>query len=248
MRANNLANAFFYRLSNRIGRSRLLGSRSRSGLINDGERVDIEFVTKTAGPWPSLWYRMDNCEQAHYSRYVFASYWAHSSDACADLACGTGYGSALLSEVCQSVLAVDRSRVVVESAKQRYQHRTNLQFISEDLLSLQLDRLFDLVVSFETIEHFAEPDIQKLLAIYSISLKASGSLVFSCPYRQPAGEAAKAGFHLTTEIDEDRVLRWLADAGLTAKCIYYQSYSEPLVQRRLAKPDFLVCVAERLKA
>lgn len=246
MRANNLANALFYRLSNKIGRSMLLGSRSHLGLTNDGERVDVEFVTKTEGPWPSLWYRMDNCEQVHYSRYVFASYWARSSDACADLACGTGYGSALLSEVCQSVVGVDRSNVVVEAAKQRYEHRTNLRFISEDLLSLQLDRLFDLVVSFETIEHFAEPDIQKLLAIFSASLKTSGSLVFSCPYRQPVGDAAKAGFHLTTEIDEDRVLRWLGDAGLSAKCLYYQSYNEPLVQRRLAKPDFLVCIAQHV--
>jgi 2-polyprenyl-3-methyl-5-hydroxy-6-metoxy-1,4-benzoquinol methylase len=188
---------------------------------------------------------MDNCEQVHYSRYVFASYWARSRDACADLACGTGYGSALLSEVCDSVLAVDRNRDAVATAKQRYEHRKNLRFLSEDLLSLQLDRLFDLVVSFETIEHFAEPDLQKLLAIFSASLKASGSLVFSCPYRQPAGEAAKMGFHLTTEIDEDRVRRWLDDAGLTAKCMYYQSYNEPLVQRRLAKPDFLVCVAQK---
>jgi 2-polyprenyl-3-methyl-5-hydroxy-6-metoxy-1,4-benzoquinol methylase len=134
----------------------------------------------------------------------------------------------------------------VEAAKQRYEHRKNLRFISEDLLSLQLDRLFDLIVSFETIEHFAEPDIYKLLDIYSTSLKPSGKLIFSCPYCQPAAEAAKAGFHLTTEIDEDRVLRWLDGAGLAAKCTYYQSYNEPLVQRELARPDFLVCVAKHI--
>jgi SAM-dependent methyltransferase len=245
MKANNLMNAFVYRLGSKIARSVLLESRSGSGLTSGGERVNIVYTAKTAGPWPSLWRRMDIYEQTHYSRYVFASYWAHSSDTCADLACGTGYGSALLSEVCQSVLAVDRSHVVVEAAKQRYEHRKNLRFISEDLLSLQLDGVFDLVVSFETIEHFAEPDIQKLLATYSTSLKPSGTLVFSCPYRQPAAEAAKAGFHLTSEIDEGRVLRWLGGAGLAAKCTYYQSYNEPLVQRQLAKPDFLVCVAQR---
>ena len=246
MMANNLTNAFFHRLSNKIARSAQVGSWSRSGLTSDGERVDIVYTVKSGGPWPSLWRRMDIYEQAHYSRYVFASYSARASDVCADLACGTGYGSALLSEVCLSILGVDRSSVVVEAARQRYRHRTNLQFISEDLLSLQFDRVFDLVVSFETIEHFAEPDIQKLLAIYSAALKPSGTLIFSCPYRQSAAEAAKAGFHLTFEIDEDRVLRWLGGAGLAEKCIYYQSYNEPLVQRKLAKPDFLVCVAQHV--
>ena len=244
MIANNLANAFVHRLSSKIARTVQVGSGRRSGLTSGGERVDIVYTVESIGPWPSLWRRMDIYEQTHYSRYVFASYSARSSDACADLACGTGYGSALLSEVCQSVLGVDRNRVVAEAAKQRYEHRTNLRFISEDLLSLQLDPVFDLIVSFETIEHFAEPDIEKLLAMYSTALKPSGTLIFSCPYRQPAGEAAKAGFHLTTEIDESRVLRWLDGAGLTAKGTYYQSYNEPLVQRKLAKPDFLVCVAQ----
>jgi SAM-dependent methyltransferase len=244
MKANNLVNAFLYRLGNKIARSVLLESRFGSAPTSGGERVDIVYTAEIAGPWPSLWRRMDIYEQTHYSRYVFASYWARSSDTCADLACGTGYGSALLSEVCHSVLAVDRSRVVVEAAKQRYEHRENLRFICEDLLSLQLDGAFDLIVSFETIEHFAEPDIRKLLAIYCTALKPSGTLIFSCPYRQPAAEAAKAGFHLTSEIDEGRVLRWLGCAGLGAKRIDYQSYNEPLVQRQLAKPDFLVCVAQ----
>jgi len=54
------------------------------------------------------------------------------------------------------------------------------------------------------------------------------------------------GFHLTCEIDEDRVLRWLGGAGLAANCIYYQSYNEPLVQRKLAKPDFLICLAQHI--
>jgi len=246
MMANNLANAFFHRLSSKIARSFQLGSWSRSGITSDGERVDIVYTVESVGPWPSLWRRMDIYEQTHYSRYVFASYSARPSDACADLACGTGYGSALLSEVCQSIVGVDRSSVVVEAAKQRYEHKTNLRFISEDLLTLQFDRAFDLVVSFETIEHFSEPDIQKLLAIYSTALRPSGTLIFSCPYRQPAAEAMKMGFHLTCEIDEDRVLRWLGGAGLAANCIYYQSYNEPLVQRKLAKPDFLICLAQHI--
>jgi 2-polyprenyl-3-methyl-5-hydroxy-6-metoxy-1,4-benzoquinol methylase len=96
---------------------------------------------------------------------------------------------------------VDRSHVVVEAAKQRYEHRKNLRFISEDLLSLQLDGVFDLVVSFETIEHFAEPDIQKLLATYSTSLKPSslawrrwpGREVYILPKLQRAIGAATTG-------------------------------------------------------
>jgi SAM-dependent methyltransferase len=116
MIANNLANAFVHRLSSKIARTVQVGSGRRSGLTSGGERVDIVYTVESIGPWPSLWRRMDIYEQTHYSRYVFASYSARSSDACADLACGTGYGSALLSEVCQSVLGVDRNRVVAEAA------------------------------------------------------------------------------------------------------------------------------------
>ncbi len=233
-----MENVFLRRLSGRIARSLPFRLWSGPGLTNNGERVDIVYTTETE------WRRMDIYQQAHYSRYVFAANWAKNSDTCADLACGTGYGSALLSEVCRTVLGVDRSQCVIETAKQRYQHKKNLRFIGEDLLSLQFDREFDLVVSFETIEHFAEPDIETLLAMYRTSLKASGMLIFSTPYRQPAVEAAKLGFHLTSEIDEDRVLHWLSRAGLAPKCMHYQSYKEPLVQRQLRKPDFLVCMAQ----
>ncbi len=99
-----------------------------------------------------------------------------------DLACGEGYGSAMLAEVAERVIGIDLSAEAVEHARVAYGAAPNLEFRIGDATASGLPAaMADLVVSFETIEHLAaqEAMIRELQRI----LKPDGLLVISSPNR-----------------------------------------------------------------
>lgn len=70
-----------------------------------------------------------------------------------DLACGEGFGSAFLARRAESVIGVDVDEATIVEAGRRYYH-SNLQFIRAEADNLPLvDSSFDVITSFETIEH-----------------------------------------------------------------------------------------------
>jgi SAM-dependent methyltransferase len=69
-----------------------------------------------------------------------------------DLGCGTGYGSAELADVASSVVALDRIAPAGEF------RRRSLRYVRADLHRIPLaPSTFDLVVSFQVIEHLDDP-------------------------------------------------------------------------------------------
>jgi ubiquinone/menaquinone biosynthesis C-methylase UbiE len=112
----------------------------------------------------------------HIYRYRFASQHVPGRDVL-DVACGEGYGSAsLLKAGARSVIGVDVDPATCEYARQKYGidarqgNATALPFAADS---------FDLVVSFETIEHVAEPT--RFLDECARVLKRGGHLVISTP-------------------------------------------------------------------
>jgi ubiquinone/menaquinone biosynthesis C-methylase UbiE len=72
-----------------------------------------------------------------------------------DIACGSGYGTHLLSQSAEHVVGVDVSPVAVSYASQTYGAGNN-EFVVGDATAIPLpDDCVDVVVSFETIEHVA---------------------------------------------------------------------------------------------
>src|SRR5437870_267231 len=70
-----------------------------------------------------------------------------------DVACGEGYGADLLARTAKEVIGVDIAPDVVKHASRAYQ-RNNLSFRLGDCCHLPVaSGHFDLVVSFETLEH-----------------------------------------------------------------------------------------------
>lgn len=117
----------------------------------------------------------------HYHRYALARTLAHGK-AVLDLACGEGYGSALLSTVAREVVGVDLAPDAVAHAKITYGHLSNLRFECSCATQTRLlDASFDVVVSFETIEHLAEQ--AEMLAEIRRLLKPDGVLIMSSPNR-----------------------------------------------------------------
>jgi len=108
-----------------------------------------------------------------------------------DVACGEGYGSAMLSQSAASVTGVDISAEAVRHAANTYHLHNNLRYQEGSVTALPFaDAAFDVVVSFETIEHLAEQE--EMLAEIRRVLRPDGIVVISSPnrpvYTEESGE------------------------------------------------------------
>lgn len=114
----------------------------------------------------------------HLARYVFAAPWCRDREVL-DLACGVGYGSAELARVARRVVGGDIDEESVAYARRRY-GQPNVTFEVVDAAALPFpDGSFDVVCSFETIEHLA--DRAAYLAEVTRVLRAEGTFVVSTP-------------------------------------------------------------------
>ncbi|KAA2212007.1 class I SAM-dependent methyltransferase [Teichococcus oryzae] len=129
-------------------------------------------------------------EIEHLHRYFLARTLCRGRDVL-DIACGEGYGSALMAQAARSVLGVDVSAEAVSHAAQVYA-RSNLRYEHGDARSIPLpDQSVDMVVSFETLEHFFEHD--RFLEEVRRVLRPGGLLLLSSPERDvysPPGSTA----------------------------------------------------------
>lgn len=140
-----------------------------------GERFTPECVRE-------IWYE-------HFHRYAFA--WpAVRGRRVLDAACGEGYGSALLANSAATVLGVDISDAAVAHARARYADISNLRFESHDATALDAlpDASFDLIASFETLEHVEAQE--RMLAGFRRLLAPGGVLLVSSPDKAQYTDAA----------------------------------------------------------
>lgn len=125
----------------------------------------------------------------HYHRYAVVQDIIAGKDVL-DVACGEGYGSSYMADVARSIVGVDISQEAVQYASATYQ-KSNLVFRQGSATDLDFaDATFDVVVSFETIEHLSEQ--AQMLAEIRRVLRPDGSLVISSPnrpvYSEESGE------------------------------------------------------------
>jgi SAM-dependent methyltransferase/uncharacterized coiled-coil protein SlyX len=146
----------------------------------------------------------------HLSRYRFAALFAAPEMAVLDAGCGTGYGSAEFHA--RAVAAIDLSSEAVAHAATHYA-RAGAFFAAASCAALPFrDAVFDLVVSFEVIEHL--PDYRALLSEARRVLKPGGIFLVSTPNRAYYAESrAQAGpnpFHVR-EFDYPEFSQILSD-------------------------------------
>ncbi|HWL79431.1 MAG TPA: glycosyltransferase [Roseomonas sp.] len=121
----------------------------------------------------------------HHHRYLFAARYCAGQDVL-DVACGEGYGSALLGTVARSVRGVDLDPETVAFAERNY-GAANVSFRQGDAAQLFEENAFDVIVSFETIEHLVDHD--SFLNGICRALRPGGLLIISSPDKKIYTEA-----------------------------------------------------------
>ena len=120
----------------------------------------------------------------HLQRYLAAAELADNK-CVLDAACGEGYGSRILASRARRVLGIDKDRASIDHACEKYSGE-KISFRCMDICSMEAlnDNSFDLVVSYETVEHLEAEQQALFLSEISRVLKPDGCLIMSTPNRE----------------------------------------------------------------
>lgn len=131
-----------------------------------GERVVIDDMRQ-----------MPTVLQDHIARYNFALAYVVDKKVL-DAACGSGYGVDLMSQLASQVDGCDIDAGSLGYAKDKYPKHT---FFVQDLNSIDITAHYDVITSFETIEHLDNPDV-----FLEWASKRCDTFVFSIPVNMPS--------------------------------------------------------------
>jgi SAM-dependent methyltransferase len=115
---------------------------------------------------------------AHVVRYRFAEDYCRGKDVL-DAACGVGYGSHLLAAAARRVVGVDLADEAIEYARQHFKAENEEHHVMDVERMTFADDSFDVVCSFETIEHLPNPD--RFVAEVARVLRPDGIFLVSTP-------------------------------------------------------------------
>jgi len=160
----------------------------------------------------------------HWHRYAFALPLARGKRVL-DAACGEGYGSAMLATVAGSVIGLDISEQAIAHAGARYGQSSALSFGCADVAALDAyaDGSFDVIVSFETLEHLQAQEA--MLDGFARLLAVGGVLLVSTPDRRNYSDIP--GFRNEHHVRE--LYRHEFEALLTARFPQRRLYAQKLL-------------------
>lgn len=131
----------------------------------------------------------------HAARYMFARRFIRGKRVL-DIACGTGYGIALLKQEAEYVAGVDVDSEAAGQALVECDERAAV-LVGDGLRLPFADETFDVVTSFETLEHLHKRTV--FLSELRRVLKPAGLLLLSTPnanYTQPVDGKPSNPFHI----------------------------------------------------
>jgi SAM-dependent methyltransferase len=121
-----------------------------------------------------------------------------------DMACGEGYGAAVLAEHAREVVGVDANPEAYEHARLRYARR-GLSFARALVEEFDRGAPYEAIVFLQTIEHLREPE--RVLERFRSLLRPNGTAYISTPNRltlAPAGaERSDNPWHVREYAEEE---------------------------------------------
>lgn len=219
----------------------LVGNGGAKDFTDDGERVDIDLSPKARR---RDFESFDIYEKSHFKRYEFALSLLPPDALVGDFACGTAYGTVMLSGRARHAYGCDLNSRVIKMMKKRYREVPNVTLLQGDILKLSGLPTLDFISSFETIEHFDEELVLPLYGKFNELLRPGGTLIFSTPYMQPKTPDSMK-HHRTFWIDEPKLQEWTRQAGFKVLNFYYQNYESHDVSEALDNKEMIVCICRK---
>jgi 2-polyprenyl-3-methyl-5-hydroxy-6-metoxy-1,4-benzoquinol methylase len=137
----------------------------------------------------------------HLARYEFAKKYICRLDNVLDAACGTGYGTYELAMMGREVVGIDTSVEAIEFARSNYA-ANNIAWHEGDCTKMSDilgDSSFDVVISYETIEHLNREAQSVFVDQIAKVLKKNGLAIISTPNVDIYGNSShlygKGGYH-----------------------------------------------------
>ncbi|MGR8997955.1 MAG: methyltransferase domain-containing protein, partial [Gammaproteobacteria bacterium] len=173
---------------------------------------------------------------AHIIRYQWACNYIKPGDRVLDAACGLGYGGHVVRHLTHAAkvvgidgsdYAIDYARKAFPCAKGRAEYRVGML---PSVLSTYPDGAFDVIISFETLEHVEEP-VQLLREFYRL-LTPGGRVIVSVPndWSDETGEDPNP-FHL-------HVYDWSRlKSELSGNFILEEAYAQTASQCKITAKD-----------
>ena len=182
----------------------------------------------------------DNVKEIdHLNRYLLTYEFVHDKKVL-DIACGAGKGSYLMGTKgnAHSVLGADISSLSIRYASHRY-CAPNVSFAEIDGTRLAFNEEFDVVVSFETIEHIAT--FKEFLKNAWKALKPNGTFIVSTPVSGEAFDAKPLNPFHTQEWGFDEFQRELNSENFVIEKTFIQldhKLKSPSLYKRVFKRAF----------
>ncbi len=153
-----------------------------------------------------------------------------------DAACGVGYGSQILARAgAAEVVGLDLDEGAIQYAEAHFAHPC-VRFKKADVQRLgELGSPFDAVISFETIEHLAEPAV--FVRNVRNVLKSGGLFVCSTPNKEFADKGGEPNPYHVSEMTFAEFLT-LIETEFRVEEKYHQSHSKAYVRHMALLREF----------
>lgn len=175
----------------------------------------------------------------HQQRYEFFKSF-YTGKKVLDAACGSGYGSFFISNAgAKSILGVDISKEPVAKASGTYKN-PNLNYNVFDCSDLrELNDKFEVIVSFETLEHLNDPRL--FIKSAADSLEAGGYFICSTPNKMRLSGAGNMNQYHLNELDYGDFYKAMKD-NFEITAVYHQT--ESLNYQRYMELKYLIGTLE----
>lgn len=156
--------------------------------------------------------------------YSLALPYLHQGLDVLDIACGGWYGPGQLAQKARQVVGADVDPLCIQQASEKMHDVSNLSFRCEDVTAMSfVDATFDLITSFETIEHV---DAQRYIKEMHRVLKPNGLLLMSTPQnslgRIPMNPQHQIEYSLNEVIDlVSSHFQCESVLGIKQGCVYF---------------------------
>jgi 2-polyprenyl-3-methyl-5-hydroxy-6-metoxy-1,4-benzoquinol methylase len=114
------------------------------------------------------------------ARYKFIARLIKKEDHLLEVGSGSGMGSIFLGQHCKKVRGIDVKESEVNDAL-ALNKRANVEFFKQDLFDIEVEELFDVILSLDVIEHMPDGLDYKLIETKVKHLKDSGMIIVGTP-------------------------------------------------------------------